>query len=69
MADMKRTHGESFTVGVDDLTGRVVIIRCNREVIGSLSRQDSVRFSQDVIEWMPPALRPVEAKEDAKLDG
>lgn len=49
--------GESFTVGVDDNTGRVVIIRNNREVIGNLSREDSIKFSQDVIEWQPAFMR------------
>ena len=61
---MKRTHGESFTVGLDDNSGRVVIIRRNQEIIGNLSREDSVRFAQDIIEWMPSFMRPVPSKED-----
>jgi hypothetical protein len=63
MAEMKRTHGESFTVGLDDNSGRVVIIRNNREVIGSLSRDDSVKFGQDIIEWIPQFMRPTKPKE------
>lgn len=63
MAEMKRTHGESFTVGLDDNSGRVVIIRRNQEIIGNLSRDDSVRFAQDIIDWIPGFMRPVAPKE------
>jgi hypothetical protein len=47
---MERTRPDTFTIGVDDVTGRAVIIRCNREIIGSLSREQSVQFAQDIIE-------------------
>lgn len=57
---MERTLKDTFTLGVDDATGRAVIIRNSREVIGGLDRGQSVSFAQDVIEWMPRALRPVE---------
>ena len=63
---MQRTLGESFTVGVDDATGRVVIIRNNREIIGALGREDSVKFAQDVIEWIPAFMR---AKEETVVNG
>lgn len=49
--------GESFTVGVDDNSGRAVIIRNNREVIGNLSREESIKFAQDIIEWIPAFMR------------
>jgi hypothetical protein len=57
---MERTLKDSYTVGVDDVTGCAVIIRNNREVLGKLDRDQSVRFSQDIIDWMPPLMRPVE---------
>ena len=57
--------GESFTVGVDDATGRAVIIRNNREVIGGLSREQSISFAQDIIDWMPPFMRARKETEEA----
>lgn len=54
--------GESFTVGVDDVTGRAVIIRNNREVIGSLDREHSISFARDIIDWMPAFMRRSEDK-------
>lgn len=49
--------GETFTVGVDDVTGRAVMIRNNREVIGGLTREQSITFAQDIIEWTPAFMR------------
>lgn len=65
---MERTLKDTFTIGVDDVTGRAVIIRCNREVIGGLTREQSVAFAQDIIEWIPPAMRPVEKDVPARTD-
>ena len=57
---MERTLKDSYTVGVDDVTGCAVIIRNNREILGKLDRELSVKFAQDIIEWMPRAMRPIE---------
>lgn len=58
---MERTGQDTYTVATDDNTGRVVIVTNSAKVIGALSREDSVKFAQDVIEWIPPFMRAKEA--------
>lgn len=57
---MERTLKETYTVATDDVTGRVVIITNGHKVIGALSREVSVKFAHDIIDWVPPVMRPVE---------
>lgn len=54
---MERTLKDTYSVATDDVTGRLVIIRCNREVIGALSREESIAFAQNIIDWIPQAMR------------
>jgi len=54
---MERTLKDTYSVATDDVTGRVCIIRCNREVIGALTREESLSFAQNIIDWLPPAMR------------
>lgn len=65
---MERTLKDTYSVALDDVTGRVVIIRCNREVIGNLIREQSVAFAQDIIDWVPIAMRPAKPEEGLILD-
>ena len=62
---MERTLKDTFTVATDDVTGRVVILTNGQKVIGALSREMSVQFARDIIDWVPPAMRPV--GKDAKV--
>lgn len=55
---MDRTLKDTYTVAVDDNSGRLVILTNGAKVIGALSRESSVRVSQDIIDWMPPLMRP-----------
>jgi hypothetical protein len=57
---MERTLRETYTVATDDVTGRVVIVTNGQKVIGALTREASVAFAQDIIDWIPPMMRPVE---------
>lgn len=63
---MDRTLKDTFTVGVDDSTGRALIIRNNREILGGLTREASIQFAQDVIGWIPQFMR---AKEPEAVNG
>lgn len=57
---MERTMKDTFTVAVDDNSGRIVILTNGAKVLGALTREQSVRIAQDIIDWMPPMMRPVE---------
>lgn len=55
---MERTLKDTYTVAVDDNSGRLVILTNGSKVIGALSRESSVGVSQDIIDWIPPLMRP-----------
>lgn len=68
MAEKDRTLKDIFSVALDDVTGRVCIIRCNREIIGALSREESLAFANDINSWVPQSMRPAPAQ-GIVLDG
>lgn len=50
-----------FSVAMSLETGCVVMVRSLRskqEVCGSLTRADSIKFAQGILEWVPEAVQP-----------
>lgn len=55
---MERTLKDTYTVAVDDNSGRIVILTNGAKVVGALTREQSVHIAQNIIDWMPPLMRP-----------
>lgn len=69
---MKKTQfaKPEYSVAMSVETGCIVMVKKGprgAEVIGSLSREDSLRFCQGLIEWIPEVLLAESIAETPKL--
>ena len=58
----RKTPKPTFSVALSQETGCSVMVRGNGEkmtVMGSLDREASLKFAEDVSHWMPDAAREV----------
>ena len=54
---MRKQPASAFSVAMSADTGCIVMVRTNGKkatVIGSLTREQSLKFSRDLIDWSPP---------------
>lgn len=61
---MKKAKKPAYSIAMSKDTGCIVMVRTNgtkATVIGSLTREDSLRFADGLIDWVPEAAQPARA--------
>lgn len=60
---MEKTHKDLYSMGMSEEDGCIIFVKNGNQILCSLQREDSVRFAEKLLAWLPKGLRR-DVKED-----